>query len=160
MTDATSGLPYYNQRVPPGPELHPRARCHEAPPVGLLRGIEHFNHREYFEAHETLEELWNAEPDVCRVLYKGILQIGVGCYHLLRGNQRGALLKLRSGSDYLTPFTPQCMGVEVARLIADARRLLAAVEDAGQDGLAALDRALLPVITLTAPTVADVSEES
>lgn len=148
--------PYYNRRMPPGPELRPRSRCHEPAPEGLLRGIAQFNRREYFEAHETLEELWNAEPDVCRVLYKGILQVGVGCYHLLRGNARGALLKLRSGADYLTPFAPRCMGVEVASLIADARRLLAAAEAAGPDGLAGIDRALLPTVRLSEPG----SEES
>ena len=152
--------PYYNQRVPPGPELRPRARCHEPPPEGLLRGIAQFNRREYFDAHETLEELWNAEPDVCRVLYKGILQVGVGCYHLLRGNRRGALLKLRSGADYLTPFAPRCMGVEVARLIADARRLRAAIEATGPDELAAVDHALLPIITLVPPGDKEASEES
>jgi ribosomal protein S18 acetylase RimI-like enzyme len=147
--DATPAR-YYNRRVPPGPELRPRARCHEPAPEGLLLGIVQFNRREYFEAHETLETLWNAEPDVCRVLYKGILQVGVGCYHLLRDNQRGALLKLRSGADYLTSFAPRCMGVEVGRLIEDARRLLAAVEAAGPDGMVGVDRALLPVIQMTA----------
>ena len=152
MTDATprSSARFYNRRVPPGPETHPRARCHEAPPEGLARGIEQFNQRKYFEAHETLEELWNAEPDVCRVLYKGILQVGVGCYHLLRGNSRGALLKLQAGAEYLTPFAPRCMGIEVGRLIADARRLLTAIEAAGPEGLADVDRALLPFIQTSA----------
>ncbi|HEX9038409.1 MAG TPA: DUF309 domain-containing protein [Ktedonobacterales bacterium] len=140
--------PYYNRRVAPGPELHPRARCHEAPPDGLLSGIEQFNRREYFEAHETLEALWNAEPDVCRVLYKGILQVGVGCYHMLRGNWRGATLKLRSGADYLEPFAPRCMDVEVGRLITDARTLLEAVMVAGPEGLAAVNRGLLPIIVV------------
>lgn len=145
---------YYNLRVPPGPELRPRARCQEPPPEDLSRGIAQFNRQEYFEAHETLEELWNAEPDVCRVLYKGILQVGVGCYHLQRGNRRGALLKLQAGADYLTPFAPRCMSVEIAELITDALRLLAAVEAAGPDGLAGVDRALLPIIHMTSPGAA------
>lgn len=149
---------FYNRRVAPGPELQPRARCHDAPPAELLRGVAQFNQREYFEAHETLEELWNAEPDVCRVLYKGILQVGVGCYHLLRGNWRGATLKLRAGAEYLEPFAPACMGVEVGRLIADARRLVAEVEAAGPDGLARVDRDLLPVIAMTPATGEDAGE--
>lgn len=146
---------FYNRRVAPGPELRPRARCHEAAPAGLLRGIEQFNRQQYFEAHETLEEIWNAEPAVCRVLYKGILQVGVGCYHLLRGNARGATLKLRSGADYLTPFAPRCMGVDVAGLIEEARRLLAAVEAAGPERLEDVDRALLPIIRLDVPNGVD-----
>lgn len=137
---------YYNQRKPPGPELRPRARCAEPPPAGLLRGIEQFNQREYFEAHETLEALWNAEPDPIRVLYKGILQVGVGCYHLLNGNYRGATLKLQTGCDYLSAFAPRCMDVEVAALMADAQRLRAAIVAAGPAGLGKIDRALLPVV--------------
>jgi predicted metal-dependent hydrolase len=117
----------------------------------LVRGIEQFNAREFFEAHETLETLWNAEPDICRVLYKGILQVGVGCYHLLRGNRRGALLKLEAGANYLTPFAPRFMGVDVERLIVGARRLHAAIIAAGPDGLDRVDLAQLPVIALDAP---------
>ncbi|HZC07365.1 MAG TPA: DUF309 domain-containing protein [Ktedonobacterales bacterium] len=140
---------FYNQREPPGPELRPRARCHESPPEELLRGIAQFNQREYFEAHETLENLWNAEPDPIRVLYKGILQVGVGCYHLLGGNYRGATLKLQTGADYLSAFAPRCMGVEVAPLIADALRLRAAIIAAGPERLADVDRSLLPIVRLT-----------
>jgi hypothetical protein len=141
---------YYNRREPPGPEQRPRARCDEPPPEGLLRGIEQFNQREYFAAHETLEALWNAEPDPIRVLYKGILQVGVGCYHLLGGNYRGAMLKLQTGADYLSAFTPRCMSVEVAALIADAQRLRAAIVAAGPARLAEVDRTLLPVVRLAA----------
>src|SRR5512146_1018204 len=142
------GMRYYNRREPPGPELRPRARCGEPPPDGLLRGVEQFNQREYFEAHETLEALWNAEPDPIRVLYKGILQVGVGCYHLLNGNYRGATLKLQTGTDYLSAFTPRCMGIEVAALIADARLLRAAIVAAGPERLGEVDRALLPSVRL------------
>ncbi|HLY32340.1 MAG TPA: DUF309 domain-containing protein, partial [Ktedonobacterales bacterium] len=116
--------------------------------AGLLVGIEQFNRREYFECHETLEAVWNAEPGLIRVLYKGILQVGVGCYHLLRGNFRGALIKLQSGADYLEPYAPRCMGVEVGRLIADAHSLRAEVERLGPDHLADVDHSLLPVIQL------------
>jgi predicted metal-dependent hydrolase len=148
MSDALNLSRYYNRRQPPGPELRPRARCAEAPPAGLLQGIAQFNQREYFEAHETLEALWNTEPDPIRVLYKGILQVGVGCYHLLGGNYRGAMLKLQTGADYLSAFAPRCMRVEVAPLIADALGLRAAIVAAGSERLGEVDLALLPIIRL------------
>lgn len=132
----------------PAPEFC--ERCAEPPNAGLTRGVELFNRREYFACHEVLEAAWNAERQPVRTLYKGILQVGVGCYHLLRGNYRGATIKLRSGADYLVPFAPECMGVAVAHLIADARRLLVAVEAAGPTGTATVDRALLPLIQFTA----------
>ncbi len=150
MAEAPEPVRFYNRREPPGPELRPRIRCSEPPPQGLLAGIEQFNRREFFEAHETLETLWNAEPEPIRVLYKGILQVGVGCYHLLNGNYRGATLKLQTGADYLTAFAPHCMGVEVAALIADAHALREAIVEAGPERLAEVDRALLPIVRFTA----------
>ncbi len=122
----------------------------EAPPPGLLHGIEQFNHHEYFECHETLEGIWIKERRPIRTLYKGILQVGVGCYHLLRGNYRGAIIKLDSGARYLEPFAPQCMGVDVARLIADARTLHATLTQLGPDHFRKVDLSLLPIIQVDA----------
>jgi predicted metal-dependent hydrolase len=145
-------------------ELHPRAQaraariaagercaaCDDLPPAALLVGIGQFNAREYFECHETLEGIWNLEPGPVRVLYKGILQVGVGCHHLLRGNYRGASLKLQSGVHYLEAFAPTCMQVDVAGLIAQARRLHAEVVRLGPEQLGSVDRDLLPQVSLHA----------
>lgn len=124
------------------------ARCADPPSPQLLRAVEQFNQREYFECHETLEAIWNAEPGPVRVLYKGILQVGVGCLHLLRHNYRGATIKLQSGADYLEPFAPTCQGIDVARLIAEARRLRAALVSLGPERFAEVDLALLPLVYL------------
>ena len=120
------------------------------PLAALLRGIEQFNHREYFECHETLEGIWIKEQRPIRTLYKGILQVGVGCYHLLRNNYRGAVIKLDSGARYLEPFAPRCMGVDVARLIADARALHSALIRLGPDHFREVDLSLLPIISYDA----------
>ncbi|HEY7349313.1 MAG TPA: DUF309 domain-containing protein [Ktedonobacterales bacterium] len=112
----------------------------------LLHGIEQFNHREYFECHETLEGIWIKERRPIRTVYKGILQVGVGCYHLLRGNYRGAIIKLDSGARYLEPFAPRCMRVDIARLIADARTLQSALTQLGPEHFREVDLSLLPVI--------------
>jgi predicted metal-dependent hydrolase len=127
----------------------PAARCGDPPPSGLLHGIELFNAREYFECHETLENIWNVEPGPISTLYKGILQVGVGCYHLLRANYKGAIIKLQSGADYLEPYSPRCMGVEVGRLIADARVLHARLVELGPEHFREVDLALLPLVRLT-----------
>ena len=139
----------YNRKQPIPPEMHDPARCAEPPGAALLHGIEQFNRREYFECHETLEAAWNAEPAPIRTLYKGILQIGVGCYHLLRHNYRGAVLKLHTGADYLEPFAPRCMGVEVGQLIAHARQLHDALVALGSERMDEIDLTLLPVVHLT-----------
>src|SRR5262249_5707698 len=133
----------------------------------LLRAIAQFNTREFFECHETLEILWTLERRVnyqsskgthqdtrrvtyCDNLYKGILQVGVGCYHLLRGNYHGAVTKLASGAGYLEPFAPACQGVLVARLIADAGRLHEHLVALGRDHIAEADLGLIPRLWLAA----------
>lgn len=37
------------------------SQCQSPPPPALAKGIEEFNRRQFFECHETLEELWIAE---------------------------------------------------------------------------------------------------
>ncbi|MFN8540746.1 MAG: DUF309 domain-containing protein [Thermomicrobiales bacterium] len=120
------------------------ARCGDPPPPLLLEGIAQFNAVEYWECHETLETLWRVEPDHIRYLYQGILQIGVGFYHLRRGNWRGAVNKLRSGLAYLEPSAPTCMGIDVAALRTAAGTLLAQLETLGPDRLGEVDTSALP----------------
>lgn len=152
--------PPTNTRTPPSPEERPAARCGESPSSDLLRAVAQFNAREYFECHETLELIWRDEPGPIRVLYKGILQVGVGCYHLLRGNYRGAMLKLTSGAAYLAPYAPGCMGIDIAALISDANRLRAVVESLGPERLEEVDLTLLPAIHLLIPDAQKASEQS
>lgn len=124
------------------------ARCGEPPPSLMLAGIEQFNRGEFFEQHETLEELWRAEPDDVRYLYQGILQLGVGFLHLSRGNYHGTISKLTTGLQRLRWFEPVCQGVDVRRLVEEAGRCLEEVERLGPDGLPTLDRALIPRVHL------------
>lgn len=138
--------PHLRIRLVPDWQSLPHATCADEPSPRFVLGIQQFNQREYFECHETLEGLWNDEPGPVRTLYKGILQVGVGCYHLLRGNAHGALIKLESGADYLEAFAPRCLGVDVAQLIADARHLRAELVALGPARIADIDRRLLPVV--------------
>jgi uncharacterized protein len=94
--------------------------CRDKPPLKLLEGIEQFNRGEYYDCHETLEEIWRDEQGKIRDLYKGILQIGVAIYHAKRSNLRGAMRLISSGMELLSPFAPQCMGIDVACLLQSA----------------------------------------
>ncbi len=96
--------------------------CSSKPPPKLLLGIEQFNLGQYFDCHETLEEIWMGERGKIRDLYKGILQIGVAIYHVQRNNLKGAMRLVCSGMALLGPFAPQCMGIDVADLIQSAEQ--------------------------------------
>ena len=122
------------------------AGCGAPAPAELLAAITEFNDGRFFEQHETLELLWRAEPGPLRDLYRGILQIGVGCHHWRAGNRHGARTLLRKGIDYLVPFAPACRGVDVAALVRDARALLQRLDQ----GEAPFDLSDAPRVRLTA----------
>ena len=122
--------------------------CAESPPALLLDGIAQFNRGEFFEQHETLEDLWRSEPRRVRELYQGILQIGVAMYHIKRRNHHGTIYMLTRGSNYLRPFTPTCQSVDVAHLLAQATQVLDAVEQLGPAKLDEFDWILAPHVRL------------
>ena len=88
------------------------------------------------------------EPDTIRYLYQGILQVGVGLYHLRRGNYRGAVNKLSSGLAYLAPSEPACLGVDVARLRAEAGAVLAQLLRLGPERIGEVGATGLPRVWL------------
>jgi CheY-like chemotaxis protein len=128
------------------PDLSP---CSESPPLGLLRGIEEFNHRQFFECHETIEAAWMAEPRSIRLLYQGILQVGVALYHVQGDNWRGAMKVLERAIPKLAHFAPACIGVDVSRLLADARRIHQHLTQLGPERIDEFDPALFPTIRYT-----------
>lgn len=128
-------MTHQSDRPRPIRKLRPEQRhlirpvgCDSEPPEGLLRGIEQFNRGEYWECHETLEDLWKDEPGDIRYLYQGILLVAVGLLHLQRGNRHGAVAKLTSGIELLAPFVPRCMGMDTGGLVVAAGELLSVVQ--------------------------------
>jgi hypothetical protein len=123
----------------------PNPRCAEAPPELLLEGIRLFNAGEFYACHHALEELWLSEHDPIRYLYQGILQIGVGFYHLgVRRNYRGAVLLLRDGIDKVRRYEPVCMSIDTARLCDEAQQCLDQLHRLGRDGLDGFDWQAVP----------------
>ncbi|MEC0180874.1 DUF309 domain-containing protein [Paenibacillus peoriae] len=75
--------------------------------------------RDYFECHEVLEELWlklDRDP-----VYKGLLQIAVGLFHFRNGNYRGGHMMLDSAVHRLEHAPPQALGINMAKLVNEAR---------------------------------------
>jgi predicted metal-dependent hydrolase len=122
----------------------------EEPPEELpdlvLRGIEEFNRGEFFECHEYLEEAWMQESGRVRYLYQGILQVGVGFYHLKNGNWRGATGLLRNGTIRLKEFEPVTLGVDVAKLLHESERCLQELETLGRERLDEFDASKIPMV--------------
>jgi CheY-like chemotaxis protein len=94
--------------------------CAKAPPTLLIEGLELFNQGDYFECHEIIEQAWLAEPEPVRIMYQGILQIGVACHHIQNKNWRGAMKLLERGIPKVQRFSPHCMGIDLEKLLAEA----------------------------------------
>jgi predicted metal-dependent hydrolase len=112
----------------------------------VLKGIEEFNRGEFFECHEYLEEAWMHESGRIRYLYQGILQVGVGFYHLQNGNWRGATGLLRNGTTRLKEFEPATLGVDVAKLISQSETCLRQLETLGRERIEEFDQSEIPKV--------------
>jgi hypothetical protein len=78
-----------------------------------LRGVQLFNHGEYFDAHEVWEELWQDCSGVDRRFYQSLIQAAVALYHGGNGNRAGAARLLDSGRRYAQPYRPTHRGLDV-----------------------------------------------
>jgi uncharacterized protein len=112
----------------------------------VLQGIEEFNRGEFFECHEYLEEAWMQESGRVRYLYQGILQVGVGFYHLQNGNWRGATGLLRNGTTRLKEFEPATLCVEVAKLVRQSELCLRQLERLGRERIDEFDKSKIPKV--------------
>ena len=97
----------------------------------LERGIRLFNHHEFFECHEVLEEEWTPERGPRRLFLQSLIHMAVAFYHEQRGNPVGAVRQLRKGLRKLAPYLPACEGIDTLRLHRDALAALARIESGG-----------------------------
>lgn len=131
MTDSTDSLC--------SAPLHPQA----------AEGLRLFNAGHYFEAHEALEDAWNAESGKVRELYRGILQIAVVYLHVTRGNYPGAVKVYGRSQRWIKGWPDFCRGIQVEELRRNARAVIAEVERLGEENIRGFDLSLLKPITWT-----------
>jgi len=117
-----------------------------------LEGIEHFNQCDFFEAHESWEELWTEYHGPSRKFYQGLIQIAVCFHHFGNGNTRGAIKLYNSSRAYLQEYRPHHEGLDVDQLLDQmelcCRELVAATEQFPKVELVA---DLIPEIHLDPP---------
>ena len=99
----------------------------------LRESVRLFNEAEYLEAHETLEELWEAGFGESADFYKGLLQASIALHHFRRGNLDGAR-KLYSGHrKLLGAYMPTHNGIDVSGFLGEMQRALSAMMRARED---------------------------
>ena len=112
--------------------LHPKA----------IEGIELFNKKEFFEAHEELELAWREETEPIRDLYRGILQVAVAYLHITRGNFNGAVKVYGRSLKWTNGWGDVCRGINVKKFLNDAEIVMREVERLGRERLGEFDTSL------------------
>jgi len=114
-----------------------------------LAGIQLFNARDFFEAHEVWEDLWAASAQPDRRFYQALIQCAVALFHFGNGNIRGAVRLYHSALNYHKPTFPQHQGLDLTafwgQMEACFARVLAEPDKAGAERP---DAALIPTIVL------------
>jgi uncharacterized protein len=117
-----------------------------------LQGIAYFNACEFFEAHETWEDLWKSYSGELRLFYKGLIQAAVALHHFGNGNIRGARKVYFTSRNYLEQYRPVCVGLDLEKFLGEFDACFAVVA-ANQEEYPKidLDPELIPEIALDPP---------
>jgi uncharacterized protein len=88
----------------------------------LRKGIELFNRREFFEAHEAWEEGWIDELSDDRRFLQGLIQVAAGFYKLQCASPIGTVKLLDAALAKLRPFVGNSLGVDLEPLLLEVER--------------------------------------
>jgi uncharacterized protein len=84
-------------------------------------GIEQFNNCDFFDCHDTLEELWMESKGDERLLLQGLIQVAVAYYHKGNGNFKGAESQLNKAISKLDRIPDSFCGLEMQSLLTTIR---------------------------------------
>ena len=96
---------------------------------GLDRGLAQIANGEYFEAHETLEDVWRAADPAEKDFFQGLVHVAVAWYQAGRGNRVGCERQLEKAARRLTPFAPVHRAVSVELLLLSVERARRTVQE-------------------------------
>ncbi len=94
------------------------------------QGIELFNEHEFFEAHETWEDVWHMAYGLKHDFYQGMIQCAVALEHYRRSNPRGVISLFASYRPKFKNLPPIFMGLDITRFLSDMHEILRPVLEA------------------------------
>ena len=110
------------------------------------KGVEEFNARSFFEAHDAWEELWRETSGPNRLFYQGLIQTAVAMYHFSNGNYRGSCSQFGKALAKLDRYIPAHHGIDTQRLAIGVRAWQRCAEERKEGAGELLDPADYPHI--------------
>jgi predicted metal-dependent hydrolase/8-oxo-dGTP pyrophosphatase MutT (NUDIX family) len=89
---------------------------------GLQLGLRQIERGEYFEAHESLEDVWRAAEPAEKDFFQGLVHVAVAWYQASRGNRVGCERQLEKAARRLAPFAPEHRGLNLEILLRSVQR--------------------------------------
>jgi predicted metal-dependent hydrolase len=114
-------------------------------------GINHFNRGCFFEAHDTLEDLWMGTRGTDRLFLQGLIQVSVGFYHLFNRNYAGASSQLTKGLGKLERYRPAHQNVDLETFTQQTVAWLALAERGARGENPDLDESQIPKLQFIRP---------
>lgn len=117
------------QRDGPPDADHRELALELRPSLELLRA------QRYWEAHESLEDLWREAPYPLRLFHYALIKVAVGLLHMQRRSPPPAGRQLAQAALYLEPFTPTFAGLDTAAILAQVQACQTALASHGSSPL-------------------------
>lgn len=92
-----------------------------------MKGLQLFNSEQFYECHDTLEELWLEDSTSDRLFYQGLIQVAVGFYHLTGAKLGAARTMMKMALEKLAPYPARHRGIQLAQFreqVAEWKRML------------------------------------
>lgn len=82
----------------------------------FFEGLQAYEEKYFFEAHEIWEELWSKYYLADRTLIQGLIQLAVSFVHLGNGNLNGAKSLLNKSAEKFSSFSGVHRGINIDNL--------------------------------------------
>ena len=84
---------------------------------GYQRGIELFNQRHFYDAHEVWEDVWRESRGPEKKFLQGLIQVAVALHHHSTGNLVGARSLLERARKNLITYPGKFDGIDLGSLL-------------------------------------------
>ena len=83
------------------------------------QGLDHYKSNDYFEAHESWEDLWSDYYLKDRKFIQGLIQLSVSFVHLKNGNMIGAKNLLKKSKEKFLDYVKEHRSINIEMLRAE-----------------------------------------
>lgn len=87
----------------------------------FFEGLRQFNAREFFDCHDTLEEIWKENNGEERLFLQGLIQVAVAYYHMGNGKFSGAYSQITKAIEKLAQYPEDYAGLDIGTFLTTLR---------------------------------------